>query len=203
MRLTLLDTCYLAAGFRRGARSHPAPLLRRHADAWAARDDALRDSERVRIGAAIHSVRAVPRDRLATVVAAATDRPLHVHLSEQPAENEACLARHGCTPTQLLAAEGALGTTTTAVHATHLTPADVELLGSARATACICPTTERDLADGIGPAPVARGRRGAVPGQRPARRDRHVRGGPRSRDGRAARVIAPRHASRRPSWSPR
>jgi formiminoglutamate deiminase len=153
IRLTLLDTCYLAAGLSGEAVD---PTQRRFSDgtaaAWADRFDALRDTDRMRIGAAIHSVRAVPRDQLATVVSAAAGRPLHVHLSEQPAENEACLARYGCTPTQLLAAEGALGTTTTAVHATHLTPTDVGLLGSARATACLCPTTERDLADGIGPS---------------------------------------------------
>jgi formiminoglutamate deiminase len=152
IRLTLLDTCYLAAGMSGEALD---PTQRRFSDgtaaAWAARFGVLHDTDRMRIGAAIHSVRAVPRDQMATVVGAAGDRPLHVHLSEQPAENEACLARYGCTPTQLLAAEGALGTTTTAVHATHLSSTDAELLGSARVTACICPTTERDLADGIGP----------------------------------------------------
>jgi formiminoglutamate deiminase len=152
IRLTLLDTCYLAAGMSGEALD---PTQRRFSDgtaaAWAARFDTLHDTERMRIGAAIHSVRAVPREQVTTIVAAAGERPLHVHLSEQPAENEACLARYGCTPTQLLAAEGALGMTTTAVHATHLSPTDAELLGSARVTACICPTTERDLADGIGP----------------------------------------------------
>jgi len=75
-----------------------------------------------------------------------------VHLSEQPAENAACLARHGLTPTGLLAAEGVLGQATTAVHATHLTDADIALLGGTGTGVCLCPTTERDLADGIGPA---------------------------------------------------
>ncbi|MDN5932979.1 MAG: amidohydrolase family protein, partial [Pseudonocardia sp.] len=64
----------------------------------------------------------------------------------------ACLAAHGLTPTALLAAEGLLGPATTAVHATHLTAADVELLGATGTGVCLCPTTERDLADGIGPA---------------------------------------------------
>jgi formiminoglutamate deiminase len=104
------------------------------------------------VGAAIHSVRAVPRDQIGTVAAAAAGRPLHVHVSEQPAENEACLARYGITPTGLLADAGILGPLTTAVHATHLTASDVAALGRARTTACFCPTTERDLADGIGPA---------------------------------------------------
>jgi cytosine/adenosine deaminase-related metal-dependent hydrolase len=78
--------------------------------------------------------------------------PLHVHLSEQRAENEACLARYRRTPAQLLDKAGALGPQTTVVHATHLTDADVTKLGGPRVYVCMCPTTERDLADGIGPA---------------------------------------------------
>jgi cytosine/adenosine deaminase-related metal-dependent hydrolase len=89
---------------------------------------------------------------MGTVVAANAGRPLHVHLSEQPAENDACLACYGLTPTAVLDAEGALGPDTSAVHATHLTDADIAALGRTRTTACFCPTTERDLADGIGPA---------------------------------------------------
>jgi cytosine/adenosine deaminase-related metal-dependent hydrolase len=75
-----------------------------------------------------------------------------VHLSEQRAENEQCRAVHGCTPTELLERHGILGPGTTAVHATHLTGGDVKLLGDSRTGVCFCPTTERDLADGIGPA---------------------------------------------------
>lgn len=147
IRLTLLDTCYLAGGF-------DAPLddvQRRYSDgdvdAWAARVAAGPAQ-----GVAVHSVRAVPRKALTTVAAVAAGRPLHVHLSEQLAENAACLAHHGLTPTALLAAEGVLSTATTAVHATHLTGDDVTQLGATGAGACFCPTTERDLADGIGPA---------------------------------------------------
>jgi formiminoglutamate deiminase len=104
------------------------------------------------VGAAIHSVRAVPRTDLPAVVAAAGDRPLHVHLSEQPAENEACQAAYGASPAELLHEAGALTVRTTAVHATHLSTKDIELLGGAGTGACFCPTTEADLADGIGPA---------------------------------------------------
>ena len=123
-------------------------------EAWAERVARLSDDETVRIGAAVHSVRAVPCDDLAMVgeVASRDDRPLHVHLSEQPGENLACEGFYGCSPTELLAGEGLLTSRTTAVHATHLSDKDIELLGEARATACFCPTTERDLADGIGPA---------------------------------------------------
>jgi formiminoglutamate deiminase len=78
--------------------------------------------------------------------------PLHAHVSEQPAENEGSLSAHGLSPTALLASVDALDERFTAVHATHLTDVDVGLLGDAGVTCCLCPTTERDLADGIGPA---------------------------------------------------
>ncbi|WP_422070753.1 formimidoylglutamate deiminase [Streptomyces hoynatensis] len=165
IRITLLDTCYLAAGFGR----EPEPLQRRFSDGtaarWAERAAALHaahdgragpagEEAAVRVGAAIHSVRAVPAPALAEVAewAAAREAPLHVHLSEQPAENEDCLRAHGRTPAALLAEHGVLGPRTTAVHATHLTPEDTALLGRTGTRACLCPTTERDLADGIGPA---------------------------------------------------
>jgi cytosine/adenosine deaminase-related metal-dependent hydrolase len=99
-------------------------------------------------------VRAVPRNQLGIVAVAAKDRPLHVHLSEQPAENEACQGFYGITPTALLEVEGVLGPLTTVVHATHLTDGDIALLGGTHTTVCLCPTTERDLADGIGPSRI-------------------------------------------------
>ena len=78
--------------------------------------------------------------------------PLHAHLSEQPAENEASLAAYGLTPAQVLDGAGALGPRSTMVHATHLSRQDIALLGGSRSYACLCPTTEAYLADGIGPA---------------------------------------------------
>jgi len=145
IRLTVLDTCYLAGGFDTPLEGPQLRFGDRDVHAWAERAAGAD-------GVAVHSVRAVPRDALAVVAKAAEGRPLHVHLSEQPAENAACLARHGLTPTGLLAAEGVLGQATTAVHATHLTDADIALLGGTGTGVCLCPTTERDLADGIGPA---------------------------------------------------
>jgi formiminoglutamate deiminase len=157
LRITLLDTCYLQADVG-GA---PLRGVQRRfgdgdADAWAERAGQLRlDPARgALLGAAIHSVRAVPPAAMAAVAAWAAGRraPLHLHLSEQPAENQACLAAHGRTPAVLAADHGVLGPRTTAVHATHLTGEDLRLLGASGTTACICPTTERDLADGVGPA---------------------------------------------------
>ncbi len=157
IRITLLDTCYLSAGF--GA--SPEGVQRRFSDgdaaSWAERVAALAISpetrdEHVQIGTAIHSVRAVPRADLSTVAKARPDAPVHVHLSEQVAENEACVRAYGLTPSQLLAEEGVIDARLSAVHATHLTTADQAALGSSHAYACFCPTTERDLADGVGPA---------------------------------------------------
>jgi formiminoglutamate deiminase len=160
LRLTLLDTCYLTGGLDATGALPLAEAQLRFADAsvdaWAERAAALRPSARMAVGAAIHSVRAVPRDALPAVVEQARGGPLHVHLSEQPAENDACLAVYGRTPTEVLDDAGALGPATTAVHATHLTAGDIATLGGTATTACFCPTTERDLADGIGPARALR-----------------------------------------------
>jgi formiminoglutamate deiminase len=149
IRIALLDTCYLSSGFGKFPEGVQVRYSDGNAARWAKRMEQI-DHEHV--GAAIHSVRAVPRDEIPTVVAAAQGRPLHVHLSEQLAENDACVATYGVTPTQLLHDAGALGPLTTAVHATHLTGADIFHLGSTRTRACFCPTTERDLGDGIGPS---------------------------------------------------
>lgn len=155
IRITYLDTCYLQADV------HGAPLAGTQLrfddgswESWAERVSELSDSELVRIGAAIHSVRAVPPHAMRGVAEFAASRalPLHIHVSEQPAENEACVGKFGVTPTQLLHEHGALGERSTAVHATHLTDADIAALGSTRTHISMCCTTERDLADGVGPA---------------------------------------------------
>jgi formiminoglutamate deiminase len=158
LRITLLDTCYVSSGF--GA--PPEGVQRRFSDGdagrWAERADALADKHAndadVVVGAAVHSVRAVPREQVDTVAEWATRRgvPLHAHLSEQVAENQACLEAYGVTPATVLFEAGVLGEHATAVHATHLTESDAALLGSQGTHACLCPTTERDLADGIGPS---------------------------------------------------
>ncbi|MBM7173109.1 formimidoylglutamate deiminase [Streptomyces sp. G44] len=159
VRITLLDTAYVASGLLSETRGktpdrHQLRFSDGTADAWAERASALKDRPHARIGAAIHSVRAVPARQLGVVAQWAAERqaPLHVHLSEQTAENDACQAVHGRTPTQLLADHGVLGPRTTGVHNTHLTEEDIGLLGGTASGTCMCPTTERDLADGIGPA---------------------------------------------------
>ena len=154
IRLTLLDACYLAGGLTTDGHTRPTGVQQRFSDSssasWSRRVANLRPDDGMRVGAAIHSVRAVPRLELADVAAALPGAPLHAHLSEQWAENEAAVAFYGMTPTELLASADALGPRTTVVHAT--VGAHFELLGSSGTNVCFCPTTERDLADGIGPA---------------------------------------------------
>ena len=159
LRIALLDTCYLSADVD-GTPLADGPQ-RRFGDGtglgWAQRTETLHqhyaDAGDVVIGAALHSVRGVPVEHMGAVVdwADGHDAPLHVHSSEQTAEIDQCLAVHGCTPTALLRDHGVLGPRSTAVHATHLTDADIDDLDTTATGVCFCPTTERDLGDGIGP----------------------------------------------------
>ena len=164
LRITLLDTCYLAGGLdQSGVLPLAGPQIR-FGDGdgvkWAARVEALCSdgqgliAPHARAGAAIHSVRAVPPEHMHPVVTWASrhDAPLHIHLSEQRAENDACRAVYGVSPTRLLYDEDVLGPRTSVVHATHLSSADLQLLGGSQVYACLCPTTERDLGDGLAPA---------------------------------------------------
>ncbi|MFI9508080.1 formimidoylglutamate deiminase [Nocardia sp. NPDC052566] len=153
IRLTLLDTCYLAGGFGRELGEHQLRFSDGDVGAWAERAAAYKpEQDLVRTGVAAHSVRAVPHGALRVIAEQGKGRPMHVHLSEQQAENRDCLTAHGRTPAALLAEAGFLGPDTVAVHATHVTGADIRLLAGMDVRACFCPTTERDLGDGIGPA---------------------------------------------------
>lgn len=158
IRITLLDTIYLHGGLDADGYRPVSDAQRRFrdmdADAWAVRLSALRPQSGQFVGAAIHSVRAVDPQAMTAVAqwADAAGAPVHAHVSEQRAENDACVAHHGCRPVELLERAGVLGPRFCAVHATHLVPADVDALGSAGASVCLCPTTERDLGDGIGPS---------------------------------------------------
>lgn len=160
IRLTLLDVCYLRGGLNGAGHQPLDPVQERFSDAsvdhWSERvkDFASRHegSPTVRVGSAAHSVRAVPLRDLARLATVRPDGPVHVHLSEQLAENDAVRDHYGGTPTDLLDRARLLGPEATVVHATHLTAGDIDLLGGSRTGSCVCPTTERDLADGIGPA---------------------------------------------------
>jgi formiminoglutamate deiminase len=168
IRLTLIDACYLQADID-GSPLSGAQLRfgDRSGEAWSERVSRLTArasvgspsagtppfGDLVHFGVAAHSVRATPAAAIRTVaaLAASEDLPLHVHVSEQERENEACLKVAGLTPTDLLHDCGAVTPRTTAVHATHVTTLDLGRLGLASCGVCACPTTARDLGDGIAP----------------------------------------------------
>ncbi|HBB94389.1 MAG TPA: hypothetical protein DC054_03270, partial [Blastocatellia bacterium] len=106
------------------------------------------------VGVAPHSVRAVPLNYLKDVIAHANqhDLKIHMHVAEQPAEVSACIEEHGRTPVALLQTEGLLTERFTAVHAIHVTPKAIASFAETRAMVCACPTTERNLGDGVVPA---------------------------------------------------
>jgi formiminoglutamate deiminase len=155
LRVSLLRVAYHRAG--PGLPAEPGQ--RRFCDPSV--DDVLRDVEilrakyeddpDVRVGIAPHSVRAVPPPWIAELgaYAKAHGLPFHMHVSEQPREVDECLAETGKRPAELLADLGVLSERFVAVHATHLSPAEAELLGRAQAFACVCATTEADLGDGL------------------------------------------------------
>jgi formiminoglutamate deiminase len=155
LRVSLLRVAYHRAGPGRAAE----PGQRRFCDANV--DDVLRDVDRlrarwskdpdVRIGIAPHSVRAVPPAWLAPLAEHAKKygMPFHMHVAEQEREIHECIAETGKRPVELLADLGVLGDRFVAVHATNVMPHEARLLGEARAFACVCATTERDLGDGL------------------------------------------------------
>ena len=157
IRITLLDTLYLHGGLEGTGHVAPTGVQRRFSDGtaarWRERIERLESSDTHHIGAAVHSVRAVDDAAMRVVVdwATAHDACVHVHVSEQPAENEACRARSGASPTAVLADAGVVSRRCSVVHATHVDAADIGRLATAGSTVVMCPTTERDLGDGIGP----------------------------------------------------
>ena len=166
VRLTLLDTLYLHGGLDADSSRGYSPLRPEQArfsdgsaERWAERAEDLAaavSGPAVRVGAAVHSVRAVDPGvhqggrRLGPGPGRAPALPR----LRAAAENEQCLAVHGRTPAEVIAQAGALGPDTTLVHATHATEHDLALIGEAGAHCCFCPSTEHDLADGVGPAEV-------------------------------------------------
>ena len=143
----LLYACYLRGGIDRFRQASVSEYL--------SHVEALR-GDGIRVGIAPHSVRACPPEALRDLgaYAAAHDLPLHVHADEQPREIEGCVAETGMRPIELLDETGCLGPRTTIVHATHADGHELDLLASAGARICVCPTTEANLGDGF--LPVAR-----------------------------------------------
>jgi formimidoylglutamate deiminase len=105
------------------------------------------------VGVAPHSVRAVPLDYLRRIGEFATQHSLqvHMHVAEQPAEVSACIEEHGRSPVALLETEGLLSDRFTAVHAIHVSQKAIGAFARTGAGVCACPTTERNLGDGVVP----------------------------------------------------
>lgn len=155
LRIALLRVAYHRAGPGREAEPAQRRFCDPDVDAVIGDVEALRkkyagDADVV-VGVAPHSVRAVPPSWLRDLSAYAErhELPFHMHVAEQPREIEECVAETGKRPVELLADLGVLSPRFVAVHATHLSPHEAALLGEAQAFACICPTTEADLGDGI------------------------------------------------------
>jgi formimidoylglutamate deiminase len=155
IRIVLLRTAYL----RSGHELPPDPGQTRFFESTTAfleNMDALigacsANQSEVQFGVAPHSIRAVPLPDLKEIAAWSRQNklPLHMHVAEQIAENTACLREYGFTPTALFNKERLLGPDFTAVHAIHISSDEIAMLADADATICSCPTTERNLGDGI------------------------------------------------------
>jgi formimidoylglutamate deiminase len=159
LRIALLRVAYARAGYQtepnpqqiRFIESSPDEYLSHLEKLLAAPE--LNNTEEAWVGIAPHSVRAVPLDYLKTVVEFANARALsvHMHVAEQAAEVAACIEEYRRSPVALLDSEGLLSERFTAVHAIHVTPKAIGALARGRANVCACPTTERNLGDGVVP----------------------------------------------------
>jgi len=155
LRIVLLRCAYLRSGFELPRDPGQTRFFETRQDFLANTEALLREtpansSERS-IGVAPHSIRAAPLDDLREIAAWGRQHrlPLHMHMAEQVAENDACLREYGATPVALLGKAGLLGPDWTAIHAIHITPEEIAMLADSGATIGSCPTTERNLGDGI------------------------------------------------------
>ncbi len=153
LRIALLRVGYARAGFQVEPNPRQRRFLDPDVDTFLRRTSDLaaqvKGDPLVTVGLAPHSVRAVPRAWLEIIGRAWTTGPVHMHVAEQPAELRACAAEYGVRPVELLDAAGLLSARFTAVHAIHLERGEIERLGRSGATVCACPSTERNLGDGI------------------------------------------------------
>jgi formimidoylglutamate deiminase len=158
LRIALLRVAYARSGFNVEANPKQARFIESDPHTYLKNLEHLQESAGVSqtawVGSAPHSARAVPLDYLREVIGYANDRSLkvHMHVAEQPAEVSACVEEYGRTPVALLESEGLLSDRFTAVHAIHVTPKAIPSFAKTGALVCACPTTERNLGDGVVPA---------------------------------------------------
>lgn len=155
MRIVLLRSAYLRSGYELPCDSGQTRFFETTSAFLESMggliEDYPNDPDGVRFGVAPHSIRAVPLDDLKEIATwgRGKDLPVHMHVAEQVAENDACLREYGCTPVELLARNGILQAGFTAVHAIHVQAHEIAEMASHNAIICSCPTTERNLGDGI------------------------------------------------------
>ncbi|MEN8739774.1 MAG: formimidoylglutamate deiminase [Phaeobacter gallaeciensis] len=113
-------------------------------------------------GMAPHSLRAVDRDGLSTILAQATSGPIHMHLAEQVAEVDEVLAHFGARPTEWLLENHKVDARWCLIHCTQMTDAETIALANTGAVAGLCPLTESNLGDGIFNGPTYLGQGGAI-----------------------------------------
>src|SRR5678809_1407985 len=158
IRIALLRVAYARSGFETEPNPQQIRFIEQSSDTYLKHLEQLLDAPELKTGmawagVAPHSVRAVPLDYLKTIITFANERnlPVHMHVAEQPAEVSACIAEYGRSPIALLDTEGLLSRRFTAVHAIHVTPKAIGSMARAGAIVCACPTTERNLGDGVVP----------------------------------------------------
>jgi formimidoylglutamate deiminase len=155
VRIALLRVAYARAGYQTEPNPQQIRFIEDSPDLYLKNLEQLLDinDDMAWIGVAPHSVRAAPLEYLKTIVAFANEHelPVHMHVAEQPAEVSACIAEYGRSPVALLETEGLLSKRFTAVHAIHVTPKAIAALARNGAFVCACPTTERNLGDGVVP----------------------------------------------------
>ena len=154
IRITLLPVLYMRGGFDGRALGERQRRFGHDVETWLQLFETLRshESDTVRIGCALHSLRAVPPEAMRAVLAALPpETRIHLHIAEQLAEVEECVAVRGVRPVQWLLDNADVDARWTLVHATHLDDAEVQGIAASGATVAICPTTEANLGDGLFP----------------------------------------------------
>ena len=154
IRLTLLPVLYMSGGFDGRPLGERQRRFGHDVDGFLALLDMLRKdaSDMLRIGCALHSLRAVPADAMRAVLAALpAQTPIHIHIAEQLGEVQDCINVRGARPVEWLLANAAVDAHWTLVHATHLDAPEVRGIAASGATVAICPTTEANLGDGLFP----------------------------------------------------
>lgn len=158
LRIALLRVAYARSGFRDEQNPRQARFIEVDPEVYIDHVTKLRTdlaglAGHAWVGVAPHSVRAVPLGYLKEVMRFGNEQALavHMHVAEQPAEVSTCIEEYGRSPVALLETEGLLSERFTGVHMIHITPKAARMLGHARAMVCACPTTERNLGDGIVP----------------------------------------------------